>query len=197
MSREAGFVYTVHMLHEILNLGTILIGQTIARGIRNIDHRGTSLDDSFHHTSQIFIIGAACILCVELYVLHILLGIFYSSHCTLNNFFAIGIKLIFDVAVTCTNTRMNTLMLRILQSLSCTVYIFLHCTCQSTNSRPCHSLGYLHHGIEVAWTGNRETCLYDINPQLFQLLSHLDFLNSIQLTARNLLAITKSCVENK
>ena len=150
VSRDACILDAIHMIHQILDFGTILIWQTVTGGIRNVDNSSTCLDDSLYHASQIFIIGTTSVLCVELHILNILLGILDSSHGTLDNFLAVGIELIFDMAIAGTNTRMDSLVLSILQSLGSAINILLHRTCQRTDGRPCNRLGNLHHRIEVA-----------------------------------------------
>ena len=185
------------MIHQILDLGTILIRQAIASGIRNVDHRGTCLDDSLNHASQILIVCTTCILGVELHILYVLLGILDGSHGTLDDFLAGRVELIFDVAIAGTDASMDSLVLGILQCLGSAINILLHCTSQRTDGWPCNRLGNLHHRIEVARAWNREARLNDINAQLLQRLSHLNLLNRVQLTSWNLLAIAKGCVENK
>ena len=62
------------------------------------------------------------------------------------------VKLVFDMRIRSTDTRMNTLMLSILQSLGSTVNIFLHRTSKGTNRRPSHGFRNLHNRIEITWT---------------------------------------------
>ena len=59
---------TVHMLHQITDLGSVFIGQTVTRGIGDIYDGGTGLDDSLSHAGQILVIGTAGILGIELYL---------------------------------------------------------------------------------------------------------------------------------
>ena len=139
----------VNVIHQILDLGTIFIRQAIAGGVRNVNYGSTCLDDSLYHASQILIVGTTSVLSVELHILNILLGILDSSHGTLDDLLAVGIELIFDMAIAGTDTRMNSLMLSILQRLGSTVDILFHRTGQRTDGRPCYSLGNLYYGIEV------------------------------------------------
>ena len=140
MSRNNGIMNTVDMFHQISYLRAILIRQAIPRCIGNIHHSSTCLDNSFYHPCQIFIIRSACIFGIELYIIHILTCILYGSHCTLYNFFAIGIEFILNVRVRCTDTSMNAFMLGKLQSLCRHINIFLYGTCQGADGGPCHSL---------------------------------------------------------
>ena len=150
VGRNSCILNTIHMIHQILDLGTILIRQTVACSIRNIDYSSTSLDNSLNHTSQILIIRTSGILCIELHILYVFLGILHGSHSTLDDFFAVGIELIFDMTVTGTNASMDSFVLGILKRLGRTVNILLHRTCQRTDGGPCNRLGNLHHRIEVA-----------------------------------------------
>ena len=149
VGRDACILDAVNVIHQILDLGTILIWQAIAGGVRNVNYGSTCLDDSLYHASQILIVGTTSVLSVELHILNILLGILDSSHGTLDDLLAVGIELIFDMAIAGTDTRMNSLMLSILQRLGSTVDILFHRTGQRTDSRPCYSLGNLYYGIEV------------------------------------------------
>ncbi len=139
MSRNNGIMNTVDMFHQIFYFRAILTRQAISRCIGNIYHSGTRLDNSFYHTGQIFIVRPACIFCIELHIIHIFTCILYGSHCTLYNFFTIGIEFIFNVRVRCTNPSMDTFTLGKLQSLCRYINIFLYGTCQGADSGPCHS----------------------------------------------------------
>lgn len=98
--------------------------QTITRCIRNVHHSGTCLNHGFYHPCQIFIVSTACVFRIELHVLNITLGIFYSSNRTLYNFLTRRIEFVFNVAVARTDACVNALVLGILQCLCCTVNVF-------------------------------------------------------------------------
>jgi hypothetical protein len=84
------------MLHEILDFVTIFIRQTITCSIRNVHYSSTRLDNSLYDTSQILIIGTACILSIELNVLNILFSILDSSYSTFDDFLAGRIELLLE-----------------------------------------------------------------------------------------------------
>ena len=128
------------MFHQVFNLLSILLRKTVTRGIRYVTHRGTGLHDGLDDTRQILIVRAPCILCVELHIVHELLGILHGSHGALDDFLTVGVKLILDVGVTRANTRMDTLALGILQRLGGHVDILLYRACQRTNGRPRNGL---------------------------------------------------------
>ena len=128
------------MLFQILDLLEIFLRQAIARSIGYIYHCGTSLDDSLHHLSQIFIVSTACILTIELHIVDIALGILRGSHCLFEDMLAVGVELIQDMLIAGADTRMDTLVLSILQGLESHIDVALYSTCQRTDNRPCHCL---------------------------------------------------------
>ena len=135
-----GTVYAVYVLLEILYLVAIFRRQAVARGVGNVDHRGSGLYHGLNHSGEILVFGAPCILGIELHVLHILLGILHSGHSTLYYLLAVAVKLVFDVRVACAYTRVYALVLGILQSLCSHVYVFFHRTCECADGGPRHGL---------------------------------------------------------
>src|SRR5574344_2440422 len=115
VGRDTRLVYAVHVVHQILDLGTVFIRQTITSAIGDIHHCGTRLDDGVHHAGEIFIVCTSGILSIELHIFHVLFGILYGSHGTFNDFLTVGVEFILDMRVTCTDTCMYALMLGILQ----------------------------------------------------------------------------------
>ena len=63
-----------HLLSNCPNQRAVLLRHGIARGIRNIDDRGSGLDGRLDHFEKIGRIGAAGVFRVELHVLHKLPG---------------------------------------------------------------------------------------------------------------------------
>ena len=185
------------MLLQILDLLEVLLGQTVTCGVGNVDNGSTCSDDSLNDTSQILVLGTACILAVELDVLDVLLGIFRGSNGTLDDFLAGGVELVLDVRVGGTDTCVDTLVLGILQRIVGNVDILLHGTRQRTDGRPCNGLGNLNYRIEITRRTDGESCLNHVDTQLLQRLGHLNLLNGVQLASRHLLAIAKRRVENK
>ena len=128
------------MLLQILDLLKILLRQTVARRIGDIHHRSTSLDHGLHHLGEILIVGTSCVLTVELHVVHIALGILRGSHSPFEDFLTGGVEFVLDVLVAGADTRVDTLVLGILQRLEGYVDIPLHSTRQRTDDGPCDSL---------------------------------------------------------
>ena len=142
-------VDTVNILHEITDFGSVFARQAIACGVGYIHDGGTGLDDSFHHTRQIFIVGASGILCVEFHILHIAFGILHGSHGTFDNLLARRVKLVADVAVAGSDTGVNALVFGKLQCLGSAVDILLDGTGQRTNGGPCYGFRNLDNRIEI------------------------------------------------
>ena len=140
MGRDDGLVDIVDMLLQVFDFLEILLWQAITRGVRDIDHRGSSLDDSLNDTSQVLVVRATGILAVELHIIDKALGILRSSHGTLQNLFTIGVELILNMSVRSTDTSVNTLVLSILQRIESNFDIALYSTGQRTNGRPRNGL---------------------------------------------------------
>ena len=140
MGRDDGLIDTIDMLHQILDLLEIFLRQTVACGVRDVHYSGTSLDHSLHHLSQVFIIRTAGILTVKLHIVDITLGILRGSYSLFEDMLAVGVKLIQNMLVAGANTRMDTLVLGVFQSLEGHVDIMLHRTGQCTDHGPSHCL---------------------------------------------------------
>ena len=151
MGGDDGLVNAVDMLHEILYLCSILVGHAIAGSVGYVHDSCSGLDDSLYNACEVFIVCAASVLGVELHILNVALGIGNSPNGTLYNLLAVGVELIFDMAVARSDTRVYTLVLGILQRLRSNVNILLYSSCQRTYCWPCNSLGDFYHRIEVTW----------------------------------------------
>ncbi len=195
MSGDDSLVNPIHIVNKILDLSRILGRKAVASRVRNIHDRGPGLDGCLNHSGKILIVSASRILGVELHILNILLGIFHSPDGTLKNLLPGGIELVPYVGVGSPDPCVYPLVLGIFKGFRCHIYVSLHRACQSTDRRPGDGLGNLHDRIEIPRTGNRETRLNDIYSQLFKGLCHLDFLHSVELAPRHLLAITQSGVK--
>lgn len=197
MGRDDSLVNPIHIVNKILDLGGILGRKAVACRVRNIHDRGPGLDGCLNHSGKILIVSASRILGVELHILNILLGIFHSPDGTLKNLLPGGIELVLYVGVGSPDPCVYPLVLGIFKGFRCHIDVSLHRACQSADRRPGDGLGNLHDRIEISGTGNRETRLNDIYSQLFKGLCHLDFLHSVELAPRHLLAITQSGVKNE
>ena len=95
-----------------------------------------------------------------------------------------------------TDSGMYALVLGILKRIDSYVDVLLDSPCECTYRRPGDGLGNLHDRVEVTRAGDRETCLDDIHAETFERLGYLDFLNSIELASRHLLAVPECGIEN-
>ena len=152
VGRDDGTIDVIHMLLQILNLIKILLWQTVTRSIRNVYDRSSSLDHSLHHLSQILIVSTSGILAIELHIVHIALGILSGCYSLLQNLFASGIELKLNMLIAGADTRMDTLILGILQRLEGHIDIALHSTRKRTNHWPRNGFRNFNHTVKVTWT---------------------------------------------
>ena len=194
---DDGAVDAVHMVHQILDFGTIFGGQTIAGGVRDIHHGGTGLDDGLHHPGQVFVVGASSILGIELHIVYITACILHGSHSPLDNLLAVAVELVLDVCIARSDASVYALALGIFQRFGSHVDILLHGSCQGADGGPGYGLGNLDHRVEISRTGDGESCLDDIDAKLFKLLGHLNFLHGVQLASWHLFTVSQCRVKNK
>ena len=197
MGRDDSLVNPVHIVNKVLDLGGVLGRETVACRVRNIHDRGPGLDGRLDHSGKVLIVRTPGVLSVEFHILDIFLGIFHCSDGPLKNLLPGGIELVLYVGVGSPDPCVYPLVLGVFESLRGHINVLLDRSCQSADRRPSDGPGNLHDRIEISGAGNRETSLYDIDPQLFKSLCHLDFLHSVELAPRHLLAITQSGVKNE
>ena len=92
-------MHTIHMLHQIADLGTILIRQAITGSVRDVHNGSSCFDHRLNHTSQVLILRTSGILAIELHVLYESLGVFGGGNGTLNDLLTVGVEFIFDVRI--------------------------------------------------------------------------------------------------
>ena len=138
MGGDNGVLYTSNMVAQILDLSAILSWKAVAGGVGNIDNCGTGLHNCLDHTGQILVLRTACILGIELHIIHKTTGILHSCHSTLDDLFTIAVELVLDVGVGGADTRMDTLALGVFQGFHRHVNVFLDSTCQSADGGPSH-----------------------------------------------------------
>ena len=197
MGRDDSLVNPIHIVNKVLDLGGVLGRETVACRVRNIHDRGPGPDGRLYHSGKVLIVRTPGVLSVEFHILDIFLGIFNCSDGSLKNLLPGGIELVPYVGVGSPDPCVYPLVLGIFKGFRCHIDVSLHRACQSADRRPGDGLGNLHDRIEIPRTGNRETRLNDIYSQLFKGLCHLDFLHSVELAPRHLLAITQSGVKNE
>ena len=196
MGGDDGFVDAVHVFFEKTYFPAEFFGQTISGRVGNIYDCGSGFDDGFDDTCQIFIVGTSGIFGIELYVLNILLCIFYGGDGAFYDFFPGGIELVFDVVVRCSDTRVDTFVLGILQGFGSDFYVVFIGAGQRTDGGPRYGFGDGYDRVEVARARYGKSRFDDIYPQCFESLGHFYFLYGVQLTTRHLLAVAQGCIED-
>ena len=170
---------TIHMFHQIFDLFTIFVGQTVTGRIRDIHNGCTRFDHRLHDTCQIGIVRTSGIFAVEFDIFHISFGIFGGSDGTLQYLVLVGVELITDMVIGSTDTGMDTSAFGELQCFGSHIYIFFNRTGQSTDSRPGNGLGYFNHTVEIARTRYRKSCLNHIDAQFFECSGNLNLFNTV------------------
>ena len=138
MGGDDGLVDTIHMLHQVLYLRTVFVGQAVSRCVGDVHYRSTGFDDRFDDTCQIFVLRASRIFGIKLHILHVALGIFYCGYSPFDNLFAVGVELVLDVCIAGADTRMDSLVFGKLQRFGGHVDIALYGAGQGTDGGPCH-----------------------------------------------------------
>ena len=82
MHRNNSLVDIFNIFFQKADLFTVLFGQAISVGVRDIDNCSTCCDHSFHHFCQKFIVGSTCIFGIELNIFNKTLCIFYRINRT-------------------------------------------------------------------------------------------------------------------
>ena len=183
------------MLHQVLDLGAEFLRQAIARGVGDIDDGRTGLDDGLDDFRQVFIVRTACVLGIELHVLHVLLRILDGADGPFQDLLPRGIELVADVGIGSADAGMDPAPLGVLQRFGRQVDVLFHGTRQGAHRGPGHRLGNLHHRVEIPRAGDREAGLDDIHPQEFQGLGDLDLLHGVQLASGHLLPVAERGIE--
>ena len=97
----------IYMLHQVLYLGSELIGQTVACCIRYIYYGGACLYCGLGHACQVFIIGTSGILGVELHLTALGGCIFYGCHGSFQDLLTGAVEFVADVLVAGTYSGVN------------------------------------------------------------------------------------------
>ena len=182
---------------EVFYFFSVFVGRAEARRVGNVADRSASLRDGVDDASQVFVVRAASILCIELHILDVALGVLHGCHGTLDDFLGRRVELVSDVALAGADTCVDAFVLGVLQSLGSAVDVLLHGTRQGTDGGPRHGLADFYHTVEVTRAADREAGLNDVHAKSLELLGHLNFLDRIELAARHLLAVPQSRVEDK
>ena len=86
---DDGVLDAIDMIHEVLDFGTIVLRQAVASGVGDVNHGGTCFNYSLHHAGQILVVRTACILGIELNIVHKTASILHGFDGTLNDLLAV------------------------------------------------------------------------------------------------------------
>ena len=162
VDRNNRLIDIFHMLFEIADKSTVLRRLAVSHGIRNIDGRGTGIDNRLHHLCQKRRLAAGRILRRELHILRQGCGIPDTGNRHLQNLFRRFAELVFHVNRTCRKEHMDSRVRRIRQCLPGTVDIRGNTAAETGNLTVFHRLGHRTDRLEISRTCGRESCFDDI-----------------------------------
>ena len=111
MGGKDGLVHSVDMLHQVLDLCTVLLRQAVACRVRKVDDGRTGLDDGLDPPCEVLVVGPSGVLGVELDVLNVLLGVLDGPDGALEDVLPVGVELVLDVGVGCSDSCVDSLAL--------------------------------------------------------------------------------------
>ena len=88
---DGDFVDTVDVVDEIFDFLAEFRREAVACRVGYIDYSGSGFDYGFDDTGKILVVGAACILGIELDILDEAFGIGYGLYSALDDFLTVGI----------------------------------------------------------------------------------------------------------
>ena len=197
MCGDDGFVDSVDMLHQVSDLGSVFLRETVACRVGNIHHCGSGLDYGLDHPGQVLVVGSSGILSVELDILNASLRILDGADCPFENILPVGFELVPDVGVGSPDSGVDSLVLCVLQGIGSCVDVLFHGSGQSADGRPGDSFRNLDHGVEVSGAGDREASLDGIHAEGFESFCELNLLDSVELASRYLLTVSEGGVEKE
>ena len=159
-------VHVGNVLHQVLDAATEFIGQGVAGGIGDVDNGSTRSDGGLYDLGQKLVIGAACILCVELNIVHVLLSVLHGSSGALKDLLGRSAELIVDVAVGNADARVDTGALALGQCASSGIDVLFHSTGKCADYGTVPYLGSdLLNRLEVTRGRHRKARLNNIDVQ--------------------------------
>ena len=197
VGRDDRLVDVGYVVDQVFDLRAVFVGQAVARGVGNVDHRSPGRNGGLDHAGEVLRIGAPGVFGVELHVLDIAFGVFHGFDGLFEDFLGRRAQFVVNVLGRNAYTRVDALVPGQSQGIGGHVDVFFHGAGQRTNRRGRNGLRNLEYGVEVSGAGNREPRFDDVHAEAFQQLGDFDLLGGVQLAARHLLAITERGVENK
>ena len=197
VGRDDRLVDVGYVVDQVFDLRAVFVGQAVARGVGDVDHRSPGRNGGFDHAGEVCRIGTSGVFGVELHVLDIAFGVFHGFDGLFEDFLGRRAQFVVNVLGRNAYTRVDALVPGQSQGIGGDVDVFFHGAGQRTNRRGRNGLRNLEYGVEVSGAGNREPRFDDVHAEAFQQLGDFDLLGGVQLAARHLLAITERGVENK
>ncbi len=138
-------VNAVDMIEEVFYFSPEFRGKAVTGGVGDVDDGRACLDYSLDHSCEVLVVGASCVLGVELNILDVSLGVCYCGDCPLKDLFTCGIEFVSYVRIGSPDACMDSGMLGVAKRVGCYAYVVLNSSCEGTYCGPCHSLGYFYH----------------------------------------------------
>ena len=149
--RHSDIVDAGHVVHEVLDARAEVLRQRVARGVRDVHHRGPRLDDRLDDPREEREIRPARVLGVELYVLDEVAGVLHALDRTLDALVLGDAQLVAHVRGRHADAGVDAGTLRELQRIGRRVDVLVHGAGQRAHhSRVAGQLGDAAHRLEVA-----------------------------------------------
>ena len=136
MGRQNSFVHVGHIVNQEFNFFAKLVWHTVTGCIWDIDHSSASFDNSFNHTSQVFVFSTSGIFGIEFYIFDIAFGIFHCGNGTLNNFVLIRVQFVMNVVKRSSDTSVNAAFFGEFEGFGSNINVFFDCAGKGTNGWP-------------------------------------------------------------
>ena len=107
MHRNNDLIDIFYVVNEIGNLVAVLVGQTVAGGVGDVDDGGASGYDGLDHLRQVGVFSTAGVFGIEFDIFHEFPGPFYGLYGSFEYLFAIGIEFAFDMEIRGADPRVD------------------------------------------------------------------------------------------
>ena len=159
-------VHVGNVFHQELDATAEFVRQRVAGGVGDVDYRSASGNCCLYNLCQELVVGTTCVLCVELNVFDVLLGVLNGVDRALDDLFGRGAQLFVDVAVGNADARVDTGALALGQSASSGIDVLFNGTGQGAYDGAVPYLsGDLLNRLEVTRGRHRKARLDNIDIQ--------------------------------
>lgn len=197
MAGDDGFIDVGHFVLQPGDLFAVLVGKAVARGIGDVHNSRSSCNYRFNNPSKVIIVSATSVFSVELYVVDQVSGPFDGPGGALQYLLMRRIELALNVRVAGSDAGVDAGATCGFQSGGSRFNVLLDGAAQTTDGSIPDDTCYLFHGMEIARTGDREACFYDIDAKRLELQGQFDLFLGIELTTGYLLAVAERSVEDE